>query len=142
MNPAQKLTTAVSLALMLVAVTVTSALAQTTNQPRSSADSPRRSPLPIAKGVIEEIDLLRHQVKIKTEDGSKTFTYTTRTYVFRDKERITADSLKVGEVLALRFAPDADGNVVVVRMKVRTPLEVMEPPTFAPLESTNAPVAK
>jgi len=88
--------------------------------------------MPIAKGTIKEIDLLRHQIKLTTEDGLRTFTYTSRTYIFRDKEKITADNLKVGEVIALRFSTDKNGNVVVLRIKARTPSQLMEPPPLAP----------
>jgi len=55
--------------------------------------------LPIAKGTIKEIDLLRHQIKLTTEDGVRMSPYTSRTYIFRDKEKIIADNLKVGEVM-------------------------------------------
>jgi len=120
-------------------VSTTRAVSQeATNQVKSSAATAReearqrRAKLPIAKGTIKEIDLLRHQLKLTTEDGPRTFTYTSRTYIFRDKEKITADNLKVGEVIALRFNTDKDGNVVVLRIKARTPSELMEPPPPAP----------
>jgi len=109
-----------------------------TNQVKSSAETAReearqrRAKMSIAKGMIKEIDLLRHQVKLTTEDGVRTFTYTSRTYIFRDKEKITVDGLKVGEVVALRFNTDKDGNVLVSRIKARTPSELMEPPPIAP----------
>jgi len=109
-----------------------------TNQVKSSAETAReearqrRAKMSIAKGTIKEIDLLRHQVKLTTEDGVRTFTYTSRTYIFRDKEKITVDGLKVGEVVALRFNTDKDGNVLVSRIKARTPSELMEPPPIAP----------
>ena len=120
---------------------------QTTNQVKSSSEisrdeaRQRRAQAPIAKGPIEAIDLLRRQIKLKTEDGSRTFTYTTRTYIFRDKDKITADGLKVGEVIALRFAADKDGNVLVVRIKARTPSELMEPPSLSSTSVTNPPPA-
>jgi Cu/Ag efflux protein CusF len=99
----------------------------------------RRAKMPIAKGTIKEIDLLRHQIKLVTEDGPRTFTYTARTYIFRDKDKITADALKVGEIIALRFSTDKDGNVVVLRIKARTPSELMEPPSTGPPPTTNFP---
>ena len=107
---------------------------EATNPVKSSAETTReearqrRAKMPIAKGTIKEIDLLRHQLKLTTEDGLRTFTYTSRTYIFRDKEKIAADNLKVGEVIALRFNTDKDGNVLVLRIKARTPSELMEPP--------------
>jgi len=60
----------------------------------------RRAKMGFAKGTIKEIDLLRHEIKLTSEDGPRTFTYTSRTYIFRDKEKITADNLKIGEVIA------------------------------------------
>jgi Cu/Ag efflux protein CusF len=119
-----------------------------TNQVRSSAETSReearqrRAKSNIAKGTIKEIDLLRHQLKLTTEDGLRTFTYTSRTYIFRDKEKIAVDGLKVGEVIALRFNSDQDGNIRVVRIKARTPSELMEPPSIGPADTTNPPAGK
>jgi len=77
---------------------------------------------PIAKGTLQEIDLLRRQLKLKTEDGVRTFAYTARTYIFRDKEKITADKLKVGEVIAVRFVTDKDGNHTLTIIKTDEPM--------------------
>src|SRR5579871_1248049 len=76
-----------------------------TNQTNSVADEARqrRAKSPIAKGTLQDIDLYRHELKLKTQDGVRSFLYTTRTYVFRGKEKITADKLKVGETIAVRF---------------------------------------
>jgi Cu/Ag efflux protein CusF len=119
-----------------------------TNQVKSSAETAReearqrRVKSNIAKGTIKEIDLLRHQLKLTTEDGLRTFTYTSRTYIFRDKEKIAADNLKLGEVIALRFNTDKDGTVLVLRIKARTPSELMEPPSTGPADTTNPPTGK
>ena len=119
----------------------------TTNQIKSSAETARdeakqrRAKAPIAKGTLETIDLLRRQLKLKTEDGMRTFTYTPRTYIFRDKEKITVDKLKVGEVIALRFNVDENGAAVAQRIKARTPSELMEPPPSASADATNPPAA-
>jgi Cu/Ag efflux protein CusF len=115
-----------------------------TNHVKSAAETARdearqRAKMSIAKGVIKEIDLLRHQIKLTTEDGLRTFTYTSRTYIFRDKEKIGVDNLKVGEIIALRFNTDKDGNVLVLRIKARTPSELMEPPSPGPGSTTNFP---
>jgi Cu/Ag efflux protein CusF len=121
---------------------------EATNQVKSSAETARdearqrRAQMPIAKGAIKEIDLLRHQIKLTTEDGLRTFTYTSRTYIFRDKEKITVDNLKVGEIVALRFNTDKDGNVLVLRIKARTPSELMEPPSPSPVDATNSPAGQ
>lgn len=117
---------------------------ESTNQVRSATETAReearerRASLPIAKGTLQDIDLFRRQLKLKTEDGVRTFTYTTRTYVFRDKEKITADKLKVGEVIAVRFDTDKDGNHTLTRIKTDNP----RPPSEALLSavSTNRPI--
>jgi len=139
MNVARKSIFPILLAATFFFASATRGVSQeATNRVKSSAATTReearqrRAKLPIAKGTIKEIDLLRHQIKLTTEDGVRMFTYTSRTYIFRDKEKITADNLKVGEVIALRFNTDKDGNVVVLRIKARTPSELMEPPTPAP----------
>jgi Cu/Ag efflux protein CusF len=116
-----------------------------TNQVRSATDAARedamqrRAKLPIAKGTLKEVDLLRHQLKLTTEDGVQTFTYTARTYMFRDKDKITADKLKVGEIVALRFETDKDGNTTIIRIKTysATPTSNAAPPN--PPASTNQP---
>ena len=149
MNVAQKSIFPVLLATCFVFTSATRAGSEgATNQVKSSAETARdearqrRAKMPIAKGVIKEIDLLRHQIKLATEDGLRTFTYTSRTYIFRDKEKIAVDNLKVGEIVALRFNTDTDGNVLVLRIKTRTPSELMEPPSPGPTGTTNSPVGR
>ena len=90
----------------------------------------RRAKLPFAKGTIGSIDLLRHQLKLKTEDGVRTFIFTANTYIFRGKEKITPDGLKAGETIALRFFTDTDGQTVIQRIKAygTTPSAGAEPP--------------
>lgn len=94
----------------------------TTGRPTSGtagdAAKLRRAQLPFAKGTLAANDLLRRMLKVKTEDGTRTFTYTEHTYIFRDKEKITADKLIVGEIIALRFDTDSEGRAVVRRVKV------------------------
>ena len=92
----------------------------------------RRAKLPVAKGLLVEVDLLRHQIKLNTEDGKRTFTYTPRTYMFRDKDKITAEKLKVGELIAVRFTTDKDGNATLTRLKAQGPPPSADtpPPAF------------
>lgn len=149
MNAARKSTFPVLLIACLLFVSAIRAGSQeATNQVKSSVEiardeaRQRRAKMPLAKGAIKEIDLLRHQLKLTTEDGLRTFTYTSRTYIFRDKDKITADNLKVGEVVALRFNTDKDGNVLVLRIKARTPSELMEPPSPVPADATNSPASQ
>jgi Cu/Ag efflux protein CusF len=145
MNVAQKSIFPVILSVCFVFASATRARSQeATNQVKSSAETTRdearqRRVKTAAKGVLKEIDLLRHQVKLMTEDGLRTFTYTSRTYIFRDKEKITVDNLKVGEIVALRFDMDKDGNVLALLIKARTPSELMEPPSTSPAIATNSP---
>ena len=92
-----------------------------------------RAALPFAKGTIESIDLLRHQIKLKTKDEVRTFTYTAGTYIFRGKEKITPDGLKTGETIALRVYTDQEGQVLVRRIKAYgiAPSAPAEPPVTA-----------
>ena len=90
-----------------------------TNQVPSAAERAdlERRKLPFAKGTVIGIDFLRHQLKLKTADGAQTFVYTPRTYIFRDKDKITVDKLKIGEVIAVRFTTDNESINTVVRIK-------------------------
>jgi len=118
-------------------VLVAAAVAQETNATRElPADQAaratakrRRAQVPFAKGMLTANDLLRRILKIKTEDGVRTFFYTDRTYIFRDKEKITADKLILGEIVAVRFDTDTEGREIVRRIKAYG-------------TSTNAPPAK
>lgn len=116
-----------------------------TNQVRSATETAReefrqqRAKLPVAKGALKEIDLLRRQLKLQTEDGMRTFTYTARTYIFRDKDKITVDKLKVGEIIAVRFGPDKDGNLTISRIKTTTPPPSTDVISSAPPAATNQP---
>jgi Cu/Ag efflux protein CusF len=149
MNVAHKSIMAVLLAVSFVFTAATRIWSQeVTNPVKSSAESAReearqrRAKNGMAKGSIKEIDLLRHQIKVATEDGLRTFPYSSRTYIFRDKEKITADKLKVGEIVALHFNTDKDGAVLVQRIKARTPSELMEPPSIGPDDAKNSPASK
>lgn len=71
----------------------------------------------MAKGSIEKLDLVHKLLTLKTRDGLQTFTWTERTYIFRGKEKISADKLKQGEIIALRFYTDEQGQRVVQRIK-------------------------
>jgi hypothetical protein len=146
MNTARKATRP----LLIIAWLIFSAAARVwsedpTNQAWSATEAAReearqrRAKLPIAKGTLTELDLLRHQLKVATEDGVRTFTYTARTYIFRDKDKITADKLKVGEIIALRFGPDKDGNTTVIRIKTYSPPPTADAPPTTPPASTNQP---
>jgi hypothetical protein len=88
-----------------------------TNTTVRDAAKLRRAHLPFAKGTLVTNDLLRRMLKVRTEDGTRTFFFTDHTYIFRGKEKITADKLIVGEIVALRFDTDADGRDMIRRIK-------------------------
>ena len=147
MNMSRKSTRSLLIIVWLVFSTVAPVRAvDLTNQVRSAADAAHedarqhRAKVPIAKGILKEVDLLRHQLTLTTGDGVRTFTYTARTYMFRGKEKITADKLKVGDVVALRIETDKDGNTTVFRLKTysATPTPDAAPPN--PPASTNQPI--
>ena len=113
-----------------------------TNRVKSATDLAReqarqqRQNLPFVKGTLKGIDFLRHELRLKTADGVRTFTYTPRTYIFRDKDKVTVDKLKIGEIIALSFNTDNDGVSTVVRIKAYgTPAAAATPP--GPSASTN-----
>jgi hypothetical protein len=91
-----------------------------TNQVRSATERAglERRKLPFAKGTLTGIDFLRHELRLKTADGAQTFLYTPRTYIFRDKDKITVDKLKIGEIVAVRFTTNNDDISTLVRIKV------------------------
>jgi Cu/Ag efflux protein CusF len=140
MNVARKFTLPVLIFVGLVIRTATPARCEdSTNQATSATESAReeakqrRAGLSIAKGALKEVDLLRHQLKLTTQDGLRTFTYTARTYIFRDKDSITADKLKRGEIIALRFNTDKDGNATAIRIKaLGPPASTNQPASSAP----------
>ena len=94
-----------------------------TNQVKSAADLAQekyreeRRKLPFTKGTLKDIDFLRHELRLLTVDGVRTFIYTPQTYVFRNKDKVAVDQLKTGEIIALRFNMDSDGINTIVRIK-------------------------
>ena len=126
MNVARKSTLPILLFLCLVISTATPVRCEVpTNQIQPATEPAReeakehRASLPIAKGVLKEVDLLRRQLKLAIGDGVRTFTYTEKTYIFRDKDKITVDKLKRGEIIAVRFNTDKDGIATVIRIKAQ-----------------------
>jgi hypothetical protein len=95
----------------------TGTVERSTNGAAGGTAKARRAQLPFAKGTLVANDLLRRVLKIKSKDGTRTFFYTEHTYIFRGKEKITADKLILGEIIALRFDRDSEGRAVVRRIK-------------------------
>ena len=95
---------------------------------RAEEEKPEPRP-PFAKGPIEKIDLANKRLTLKTRDGTETIAWTERTYVFRGKEKISPDKLKQGEIIAVRFYTDEQGQLVAQRIKAAT---VPTPPELSP----------
>ena len=70
-----------------------------------------------AKGPIAKIDLPANLITITTKAGSNTFVLTPKTYIFREKEKITAAQLKVGEIIAMSLYLDEQGRLLINRIK-------------------------
>lgn len=85
-------------------------------------------PPPFAKGPIEKIEPFPKQITIHTKTGSRTFTWTDRTIIFRGKQRITAETLKVGETIAIRYDRTTTNPVYIQRIKAAP----LPPPPPAP----------
>lgn len=99
---------------------------------RAEDEKPEPRP-PFAKGPIEKIDLANKHLTLKTHDGSETFAWTERTYVFRGKEKISPDKLKQGEIIAVRFYTDEQGRLIAQRIKAAPAPAAPEPtPNPAP----------
>jgi Cu/Ag efflux protein CusF len=105
-----------------------------TNSVKSAADlaqekaRQQRQNLPFAKGTLADIDFRLHRLRLKTVDGVRTFIYTERTYIFRGKDKVAADSLKAGEIIAVRFNTGSDGVSTLVRIKAYGPPVPGAPP--------------
>jgi hypothetical protein len=118
-----------------------------TNQVDSATDLARekarqqRRNQPFAKGTLGEIDFLRHELRLTTVDGVRTFTYTPQTYVFRDKAKVTVDQLKTGEIIAVRFNTDNDGVDTIVRIKAYGPPIADALPPGPPISTNQLPNA-
>jgi hypothetical protein len=71
-----------------------------------------------AKGILVKLELNAHRITLKTDQGSRTFALTPRTYIFRGKEKIPADRLVLGEEVKLSFYTNDLGQTLVKRIKV------------------------
>lgn len=72
---------------------------------------------PFARGTIKQLDFSNKRISITTPSGLRSFGVTARTYIFRGKEKITLDKLKVGEGLKLSFYTNEFGQTLVERIK-------------------------
>lgn len=72
---------------------------------------------PFASGTVERIDLGSQRISLKTSVGLRSFEVTARTYIFRGKEKITLDKLKIGEGIKLSYRTNELGQALVERIK-------------------------
>jgi Cu/Ag efflux protein CusF len=88
---------------------------QQTNSP------PPSERYPFASGTIERLDLGSKRLGIKTPKGARSFDVTIRTYIFRGKEKLTLDKLKIGDKIKLSYYTNELGQTLVKRIKVNQP---------------------
>jgi Cu/Ag efflux protein CusF len=88
-----------------------SAQSQQTNLP------PPSERYPFASGRVERLDLGSQRISLKTSIGARTFEVTARTYIFRGKEKITLDKLRIGDELKLSYRTNELGQALVERIK-------------------------
>jgi Cu/Ag efflux protein CusF len=79
---------------------------------------------PFAKGTIEKVDAAAKRVTVATPSGSRTFALTERTYVYRGKEKIGLDKLKIGDATKINYYTNETGQAFIRRLKIDQP----EPP--------------
>jgi hypothetical protein len=76
---------------------------------------------PFAAGTIRKVDASGKLLIIATPAGSQTLAVTERTYLFRGKEKLTVDRLKVGEVVKINYYTNETGQAFIRRLKVALP---------------------
>jgi hypothetical protein len=85
---------------------------------QSNQKSPAKPPSPFAKGAILQIDRNSQLFLLDTPDGPREFLWTPKTYVFRGKEKLSMDKLRVGDHIKLAFRTNERGQAEVKRIKV------------------------
>jgi len=80
----------------------------------------RRTPLPypFARGTLTTLDLPARTIAVNTDIGPKTFLLAPTTYIFRGKQKITPDQLKLGELVKLNYTTNELGQATARRIKV------------------------
>lgn len=87
------------------------AVAATNNVPQTGLDA----------GSVLALDLATKQLTLQTVAGPQTYRLTPRTYIFRDKDKLTPDQLKPGDRLKLSYYRDETGQRVANRIKFALP---------------------
>jgi len=89
--------------------------------PPAATDPGQKPPArfsPFAKGTILEIDRNSSLFLLDTADGQRQFFWTPNTYVYRGKEKLSMDKLRVGDRIKLAFRVNDRGLPEVKRIKV------------------------
>ena len=73
---------------------------------------------PFAKGMIETVDVVSKRITVNTTAGSRVFIVTDRSFLYRGKEKISVEKLKLGEFIKLNYFTNESGQAVVRRLKV------------------------
>ena len=73
---------------------------------------------PFAKGVIEKLNVAAGQIILAESDGPLKFAINDRTYLFRGKDKITLDKLKVGEPVKINYFTNETGQAIIRRLKI------------------------
>jgi Cu/Ag efflux protein CusF len=100
-------------ALLLACVLIVRAEDAPDPKPKKPADT-----YPFAKGIISNLDLPAKRIVLKAERGSRAFDLTPRTYIFRGREKLTPDKLKIGDSIKLSYYTNDLAQTLVRRIKV------------------------
>lgn len=76
---------------------------------------------PFAAGTIQKLDIDAKSLTFLTTNGPQTMTVSDRTYMFRGKDKLTFDKLKVGDPIKINYSTNATGQAVIRRLKVNLP---------------------
>lgn len=113
-----------ALAPLLAVLIAFSVAAQTnTTPPTAFAPTPGTEGsifAPFARGILLRHDPRELELVLKISTNEQTFHYTPNTYIFRGKEKLTADKLQPGDFLKLRFTTATNGWLLVNRIKIDT----------------------
>lgn len=99
-------------------------LAQTTNNPpvivTPTPGTEGSITPPFARGILTRLDIHTLEFSIKISTNEQIFHFTPNTYIFRETEKLTAEQLKPGDFLKLRFITGTNGWLIVNRIKIDT----------------------
>ena len=76
---------------------------------------------PFATGTIQKLDINAKLVTILMPKGSQTMAWTDRTYLYRGKDKLTPDKLKIGDSIKINYYTNETGKAFIRRLKVDRP---------------------